>query len=76
MDKYPKAVSKHLTKILLEQMNNSIYKINLKNSFNLGFFFKIKYDNENIPILMTSNQILNEMENNKIDISLNNDDKK
>ena len=35
MDKYPKAVSKHLTKILLEQMNNSIYKINLKNSFNL-----------------------------------------
>ena len=76
MDKYPKAVSKHLTKILLEQMNNSIYKINLKNSFNLGFFFKIKYDNENIPILMTSNQILNEMENNKIDISLNNENKK
>ena len=72
MDKYPKPASKSCTKKILDQMENSIYKIDEKEvTFKLGFFCNIQYKNKNIPVLISNIQILNEIINNSIDISLN-----
>ena len=72
MEKYPEPITQNCTKIILEQMNNSIYKINTKeNYFITGFFCLIKYKNKNIPVLITNYDIINNIKNNTIDISLN-----
>ena len=67
MDKYPKAVSKQCTKIIYEQMNNSIYQIYYDNkNFSIGFFSYIMVRNKNILVLITDKKIINEIKNNKI----------
>ena len=72
MEKYPKPVTEKCTKIILEQMNNSIYKINTKeNDFSTWIFCLIKYKNKNIPVLITNYDIINNIKNKVIDVSLN-----
>ena len=67
-----KPVSIEQTEIILEQMKNSIYIIKGKEKeLNLGFFCHIKYNNKDIPVLITSYQIINERylsNNDKINI--------
>ena len=72
MVKYSKAVTKKCTKIIFEQMDNYIYKINSKNGNSIfGFFCYIKCKNKQIPVLITDNQIINDISDNLIDISTN-----
>ena len=76
MKEYPKSVTKHCTKKILEQMDNLIYKIyENKDIYDIGFFSKIKFKKEIIPILITSHKIINEKylsNNNTINISSQN----
>ena len=79
MDNYPKSITKECTKIIYNQMNNSFYEIQGKDSkFGVGIFCKIRIKNKNILVLMTNYQLLDEeyIENNlginiKIDNTLN-----
>ena len=66
MYEYPKAVSKQSTKKILDQINNSLYKLNGKY---VGFFCYIKYKNHNIPVLITTCKILEE--DNNINVTIN-----
>ena len=44
MKDYPKSISKQFLKIILEQMDNQIYKINEREiKFDIGFFWIINY---------------------------------
>ena len=76
MESYPEPVTKQSTKKILEQMDNSIYKINTKNGkYDIGIFCKIKIRNVNIPVFITSFKIFKEkniLENNKIKVSIGN----
>ena len=61
MENYLKPVSKLCTKKILDQMDNSIYKIKDKKGYSkIAFFSKIKYENKNIPILILNYHILKE----------------
>ena len=73
MDENPKPVSKKQTMIILNQMNNSLYKI--KNNDMMCFFTKIKFKNINMPIMVTNYQIINYAINNinNINIFINNE---
>ena len=77
MDKYPKPVDKNITQKILNQIDNSVYKINEKNGkFFIGFLCYIKYQNNNIPVLITTYEGINEKylaNKNSIDISINNE---
>ena len=73
MEKYSEPVAKYCTKIILDQMNKSFYKIKIEEEkFEIGFFFYIKYNNKKVPILIASNDIKNGIYNNQIDIIYNN----
>jgi len=77
MDKYPKPMTKNITQKILNQIGNSVYKINEKNrKFFTGFLCYIKYQNENIPVLITTYKGINEKylaNKNSVDISINNE---
>ena len=65
----PIPVSIEGTKRILFQMENCICKINLKNDeIGTGFFCKIPFHNNLLPVLITNNHILNnnDIDNNKI----------
>ena len=65
----PIPVSIEGTKKILFQMENCICKIYLNNcKIGTGFFCKIPFNNNLLPVLITSNHILNEndIDNNKI----------
>ena len=68
-------VSLKQTEKIIEQMNNSICRINDKGT---GFFVKIPYKSKLLPVLITTNHVINtdDIINNKnISIFLNNDKK-
>ena len=75
MKNYPKSVSKQCHEKISEQMNNFIYQIkDMNGKLGTGFFCKIKYKNNKIPVFITSYQIINEkyiFNNNSIEVSLN-----
>ena len=72
MESYSEPVTQNCTKIILEQMNNSIYKINKEeNDFRTGIFCYIKYKNRNIPVLITNFDNINNIKNNVINVSIN-----
>ena len=52
------------TEKILDQMNNSICRINDKGT---GFFVKIPYKSKLLPVLITSNQVINadDIQNNR-----------
>ena len=68
------------TKKILFQMENCVCKIYLeKGGIGTGFFCKIPFNNNLLPVLITNNHILNEndIDNNKIiNIMINNEVKK
>ena len=77
MEEYPKSVTKKCTKKILEQLDNSIYKV-CQNKGNNGFclFTHIKYKKKHIPVLITTYEIINEIyisNHNCINIQKNND---
>ena len=62
----PKPVTKRCTQEILKQMNTIFYGIRE----NIGFFCKIKYENENIPVLIVNNCMTNEfIQSNNISIN-------
>ena len=76
MDTFPGPVSKQCSKVILEQMDNSIYIIN-ENEENseIGFFCYIKYKKYKKPVLITSSKAINPdylMNNKSIDVKMNN----
>ena len=74
---YPKAISLKGTEEIIKQMKTKICKIFKDNGQKgTGFFCKVPYPNENnlLPVLITNNHIINELEMNKtIALSINND---
>ena len=72
----PIPVSIEGTEIILDQMKKCICQIYLKDgNKGTGFFCKIPFDNNLLPVLITNNHVLNEndIENNKkIELSINN----
>ena len=77
LEKYPRPISIEGTKKILNQMEHNICKI-YKNDGGkgTGFFCKIHYNNEIIPVMMTNNHVIDEKyinENNKIKITINDD---
>ena len=58
MEEYPKPVSKQITQNIIDQMNKSFFKVDEKG--NIGFFSYIKYENNNIPVLIINNYLNNE----------------
>ena len=75
MDKFPRPITKQCIGKIMEQINYPIYKLDEKNSKFICFFCHIKYRNENIPVLITTYQIINEeylVNNNSIDILIDN----
>ena len=75
----PIPVSLDNTKKIVYQMENCICKIYNNNGLTgTGFFCKIKFQNNLLPVLITNNHILNEkdIENNKIiNLTINNKSK-
>ena len=68
-------VSLKQTEKIIEQMNNSICRINDKGT---GFFVKIPYKSKLLPVLITTNQVINTddiQDKRNISIRLNNDKK-
>ena len=73
----PDPVTLKGTEIILEQMNNSVCRI-YNNGNGTGFFTKIPYKSKLLPVLITSNQVINTDDiQNKTNVSLyiNNDKK-
>ena len=68
---YPKAVSFESTKIILEQMKNNLCKIIMEDgSKGTGFFCKI--NNNKLPVLITNNHVINDLNKN---VTINYDNK-
>ena len=80
MEDYSKPLTKQCMKKILEQMENSIYKIKGKDKkFGIAFFSKIKIRKIIIPIILTNYRIIDEQyiqNNNGIEIQINNKLKK
>ena len=71
---YPKPVTKHFIKKILNQMENFFFKINEQdNKFDMGFFCHIKIKNETIPVIIINNYKIN---SDIINVYKNNKDKK
>ena len=72
----PEPISLRQTENILEQMkSNSICRINDKGT---GFFVKIPYKTKLLPVLITTNQVVNAgdiRDNKNISLYLNNDKK-
>jgi len=74
----PKPVSLKATEKIIDQMNNSICRLQIDNKKGNGFFTKIPYKNNLLPVLITNNHIINidDILNHKnISIYINNDKK-
>ena len=66
------------TEKIIDQMNNSICRIFNNKRNGTGFFVKIPYKNDILPVLITNNQVINKddiLNNITISIYLNNDKK-
>lgn len=77
MDEYIKPSNIQCTKNILNQMENSIYLIKTKNNnFGLAFFSYINCKNNNIPVLIANNDIINEQfKYDSIQVFINNSSK-
>ena len=75
IDLYPKPVTIEGTKKILHQMENNICKIHkISGAKGTGFFVKISYNNDTIPVMITNHHVIDEpylKENKEIQISLN-----
>ena len=76
-ENYPLPITIEGTEKILEQMKKGICKIKNKNGKGTGFFCKITYENEIIPVMITANHIINQEiidKEKKINVTLNDDD--
>ena len=68
-----KPVKKDCMEIILNQINNSICWINQEKEKNeMGFFINFKYNNKEIPVLLTKYNIIDEYKDKTLNITLNN----
>ena len=77
IENYPLPITIEGTEKILEQMKKGICKIKNKNGKGTGFFCKITYENEIIPVMITANHIINQEiidKEKKINVTLNDDD--
>ena len=74
MEEYPKSITKRCLEKILDQMNNSLYRVNEKDGkFETGFFCYIQNKQKPIPTLIINNyNKLNDYKDN-IKVSLNNE---
>ena len=79
-EKYPKIISAEGTKKILEQMEKSICKIFKRDGKKgTGFFCNIRYENKDIPVMMTNYRIIDDKyikENDGIEVTINDDKEK
>ena len=78
LDKYPNPITVECTAKILEQMKNSICKINNENGRATGFFCYVD-KNKKLPVMITNNHIINEKiinATNNIIVTLNDDREK
>ena len=71
----PEPVTLKGTEKILDQMNNSVCRI-YNNRNGTGFFTKIPYKSQLLPVLITNNHVINQediLNNKTISIYLNND---
>ena len=71
----PIPVSIEGTEMILDQMKKCVCKIYQNGNKGTGFFCKIPFDNNLLPVLITNNHVLNENDiknNKKIELSINN----
>ena len=77
MDCYPKPMTKECTQKILKQIDNAIYTIkNKKSNSGIGYFCHIRYRKRNIPVLITTYEIINEaylVNEHSINVSMNNE---
>ena len=59
---YPNIISYEATKIIIDQMEQNICKINIGNFQGTGFFWEIPFPDRNnmFPVFITNNHIINE----------------
>ena len=79
LESYPIPVTIDSTKIILNQMENCICKINSPNGKGTGFFCYIPYNNTNLPVFITNNHLIDEKiikEKNNITVTINDDKEK
>ena len=75
MSYYPEQISKQTIQKILEQMNNSIYKVKVNDKEGILLFCNIKYKKETIPTMITNYELIDEnylRKKNNIELSLNN----
>ena len=76
MENLPDPVNSSITKIILEQMRNSIFKFTTKDEkIEYGYFCYFKSYNKNIPLIIINNYNIEEIENTKISVSIKNNTK-
>ena len=76
MEDLPDPVNSSITKIILEQMRNSIFKFTTKDEkIEYGYFCYFKSYNKNIPLIIINNYNIEEIENTKISVSIKNNTK-
>ena len=75
MSNYVDPISKQCTKKILQQIENSFYKIKKnEREFEFAYFSYIKYKNEKIPVLITKSDLIKEQDN-KLELTINNETK-
>ena len=67
MEKFPKPVTKQITKKILDQMDTLFFKINEENK-NIGIFCNLKYKNKIVPVVIINNHMIKD---DYINISIN-----
>ena len=74
MKDYPKPINQKVLQNILNQMNNSIYKFSIKKGkFDFGFFYKIKYKENDIPVAIINNYQFDKHYINTINVIINNE---
>ena len=77
MEKYLKPVTKSCTKKISAQMENYLYKINKKGgNYEIGYFIQIKdKNNKSYLALVTSPNVLEDIDNNSLKIAIDDEPK-
>ena len=72
----PEPVSYKATETILSQMNNCVCRIYINNCEGTGFFTKIPYKSQLLPVFITNNHVINQddiLNNKYFSVYLNND---
>ena len=72
MSTYANPLSRQCIKKILDQMENTFYKIKKNDKdFEIGYFCHINYENETIPAFITKSDVIKEKDN-KLELTINN----